>query len=70
MKAYGHGMVWDAETNSVLVIFKKGEAEVNSEVARKLKALGYELDGDVAEAEAVEAEAVEAEPKAESRRRK
>lgn len=67
MKAYGQGMVWDAETNSVLVTFKKGEAEVNEAVARKLKALGYELDGDVAETEVVEAEV---EPKAESRRRK
>lgn len=78
MKAYGHGMVWDADTNSVLVTFKKGEAEVNAEVARKLKALGYELDGDVAEPEAVEVEtpeAVEAEAdeptdEAKSRRRK
>lgn len=76
MKAKGHGMIWDAETDSVLVRFVNGEAEVNEAVARKLKALGYELDGDVpaeteAEPEAAEVEA-EAEPtdEAKSRRRK
>lgn len=71
MKAYGNGMVWDAETNSVLVRFVKGEAEVSDEQARKLAKLGYKLDGEVpAEPEVVEAEA---EPEAEepkSRRRK
>ena len=62
MKAKGHGMIWDAETDSVLVRFVGGEAEVNGTVARKLKALGYELDGDVpAEAET---EVAEAEPEA------
>ena len=74
MKAKGHGMIWDAETDSVLVRFVNGEAEVNDAVARKLKALGYELDGDVpAETEAEpEAAEVEAEPtdEAKSRRRK
>ena len=76
MKAKGHGMIWDAETDSVLVRFVKGEAEVNGSVAKKLKALGYELDGDVpaeAEPEVAEVETPdEAEPtdEAKSRRRK
>ena len=68
MKAYGQGMVWDAETNSVLVSFKKGEAEVSDDVARKLSKLGYKVDGTVeAESEATE---VEPEVEAKSRRRK
>ena len=76
MKAYGQGMVWDAETNSVLVTFKKGEAEVSDEVARKLSKLGYKVDGEVpAEAEPevseVESETSETElAEAKSRRRK
>lgn len=57
MKAYGNGMVWDVETDSLLVKFIKGEAEVNAEQARKLRELGYKVDED-APAEAV----VEVEP--------
>ena len=69
MKAYGQGMVWDAETNSVLVTFKKGEAEVSDEVARKLSKLGYKVDGTVEAEPEVEAEVSEA-TEAKSRRRK
>ena len=72
MKAKGHGMIWDAETDGVLVNFINGEAEVNEDVARKLKALGYELDGDVPAETEAEPEDAEAEPtdEAKSRRRK
>ena len=72
MKVKGHGMIWDAETDGVLVKFINGEAEVNEDVARKLKALGYELDGDVPAETEAEPEAAEAEPtdEAKSRRRK
>lgn len=52
MKAYGNGMVWNVETDSLLVKFIKGEAEVNAEQARKLRELGYKVD-EGAPAEAV-----------------
>lgn len=56
MKAYGNGMVWNVETDSLLVKFVKGEAEVNAEQARKLRELGYKVDEDTPAEAVVEAE--------------
>lgn len=56
MKAYGNGMVWDVETDSLLIKFVKGEAEVNAEQARKLRELGYKVDEDTSAEAVVEVE--------------
>lgn len=51
-KAYGKKkeIVWDAETDTPLIRFTDGVAETDNErIAKKLKELGYKVEGETAE---------------------
>jgi hypothetical protein len=51
-KVYGkkNEIVWDAETDSPLIRFTDGVAETDNErIAKKLKGLGYKVEGESSE---------------------